>query len=257
MTNDASGARLSWPEHLARTGAIRFSRSSAHYDPTVAFYRDVLGLPLIGEFTESFGEDGTIFGLPGLPIHLEIVRARGPAPEVDPLDQLVFYLSGAAAVAVATARLQGAGVPRTRRRTRTGRPAVGSRSSTRTAGASYSLPGSSARRKSPARTAPEPCSASAEAGAQRGEPARRGGRLVVVAAAGGVRRVPLGGLLRGGRGAAEVRGQPPAVVGPGGLVGVAALRLVEQLPPWRPGCGAAATAPSPPARGRSARRGGR
>jgi len=112
MTNDVTGARLSWPEHLAGAGAIRFSRSSAHYDPTVAFYRDVLGLPLIGEFTESFGEDGTIFGLPGLPTHLEIVRARGPVPEVDPLDQLVFYLSGAAAVAVVTARLQGAGVPR-------------------------------------------------------------------------------------------------------------------------------------------------
>jgi catechol 2,3-dioxygenase-like lactoylglutathione lyase family enzyme len=112
MTDDLTGSPLSWPDHLARTGAVRFSRSSAHYERTVAFYRDVLGLPLIGEFAESFGEDGTILGLPGLPTHLEIVRGHDPAPVVDPLDQLVFYLSGTAAVAVATARLQAAGVPR-------------------------------------------------------------------------------------------------------------------------------------------------
>jgi catechol 2,3-dioxygenase-like lactoylglutathione lyase family enzyme len=100
-----------WPEHLAATGAVRFSRSSAHYDRTIAFYRDVVGLPFIGEFTESFGEDGTILGLPGLPAHLEIVRGRGPAPEVDPLDQLVLYLSGAFAMAEVAARLEQAGVP--------------------------------------------------------------------------------------------------------------------------------------------------
>ena len=112
MTNHSTAPALSWPEHLAPTGAVRFSRSSAHYDRTVAFYRDVVGLPLIGEFTESFGEDGTIFGLPGVPIHLEIVRAHGPELPVDPLDQLVLYLSGSDAAAVVTQRLQVAGVPR-------------------------------------------------------------------------------------------------------------------------------------------------
>jgi catechol 2,3-dioxygenase-like lactoylglutathione lyase family enzyme len=112
VTNPGTQVRPEWPEHLARTGAVRFSRSSAHYESTVAFYRDVVGLPVLGEFTESFGEDGTIVGLPGLPTHLEIVRGRGPAPEVDPLDQLVLYLSGSEAVAVVTARLEEAGVPR-------------------------------------------------------------------------------------------------------------------------------------------------
>ena len=50
-------------------------------------------------------------------------------------------------------------------------------------------------------------------------------------------------------------GQPPAVVGPGRLVGVAALRLVEQR--LHRGLGAAQQRlrPSPPARRRSARRG--
>ena len=93
-------------------GAVRFSRSSAHYDRAVAFYRDVVGLPLIGQFTGSFGEDGTLFGLPGPALHLEIVRGRGPGPSVDPLDLVVLYLSGGPAVAVAAARLDQAGVPR-------------------------------------------------------------------------------------------------------------------------------------------------
>jgi catechol 2,3-dioxygenase-like lactoylglutathione lyase family enzyme len=110
--NEAPVPRLSWPDHLAATGAVRFSHSSAEYDRTIAFYRNVVGLPFISEFTESFGEDGTIFGLPGLTAHLEIVRRRGSALDVDPLDQLVLYLSGAAAVAAVAERLDQAGVPR-------------------------------------------------------------------------------------------------------------------------------------------------
>ena len=110
MTSEATIPRLSWPEHLA-PGAVRFSRSSEHYDRTVAFYRDFVGLPFIAEFTGSFGEDGTILGLPGLSTHVEIVRSRGAAGDVDPLDALVFYLSGASSVAAATARLRAAGAP--------------------------------------------------------------------------------------------------------------------------------------------------
>jgi catechol 2,3-dioxygenase-like lactoylglutathione lyase family enzyme len=87
------------------------SWASEHYDRTIAFYRDAVGLPFIGDFTESFGEDGTIFGLPGLAAHLEIVRGGDRPAGVDRLDQLVLYLSGAEAVAVVAARLQAAGVP--------------------------------------------------------------------------------------------------------------------------------------------------
>jgi hypothetical protein len=101
---------MSWPQHLS-PGALRVSHSSVHYDHTVAFYRDLVGLPLIGQFTASFGEDGTIFGLPGLRTHLEIVRARTSSVQIDPLDQLVFYLAGEEAVAAATAPLRAAGVP--------------------------------------------------------------------------------------------------------------------------------------------------
>jgi catechol 2,3-dioxygenase-like lactoylglutathione lyase family enzyme len=109
--SEATIPQFAWPDHLAATGAVRFSRSSAEYDRTIAFYRDVVGLPFVGEFTDSFGEDGTLFGLPGLTAHLEIVRGHGPALGVDPLDQLVLYLAGAPAVAVVVARLERAGVP--------------------------------------------------------------------------------------------------------------------------------------------------
>ena len=101
----------SWPEHL-RPGAVRFARSSSHYDQTVPFYRDLLGLPVVGEFADSFGEEGTIFGLPDTRSQLEIVRARRVIAAADPLDMLVLYLPGTAAVAAATAPLRTAGAPR-------------------------------------------------------------------------------------------------------------------------------------------------
>lgn len=100
----------SWPGHL-RPGAVRFSWTSARYEETIAFYRDTLGLPVIDQFSDSFGEDGTILGLPGLATHVEIVRGHGAAPAVDPLGQLVFYLPGARAMAAATEPLRAADVP--------------------------------------------------------------------------------------------------------------------------------------------------
>jgi catechol 2,3-dioxygenase-like lactoylglutathione lyase family enzyme len=110
VSTEAPQDRPFWPDHL-RPGAVRFARSSSHYDQTIPFYRDVLGLPVVGEFADSFGEDGTIFGLPDTRIQLEIVRARGGVTAADPLDMLVLYLHGAAAVDAATAPLRAAGVP--------------------------------------------------------------------------------------------------------------------------------------------------
>src|SRR4051812_47687488 len=99
----------SWPEHL-RPGAMRFAHASGNYDATIAFYRDVLGLPVVGEFAGSFGEDGTIFGFPDTAVQLEIVRARGDADAAGSFDQLVFYLDDADAVIGATAPLRAAGL---------------------------------------------------------------------------------------------------------------------------------------------------
>jgi hypothetical protein len=60
---DEQPDRPSWPENL-RPGAVRFPRSSSDYDRTVLFYRDLRGLPIVGEFASSLGEDGTIFVCP-------------------------------------------------------------------------------------------------------------------------------------------------------------------------------------------------
>ena len=54
---------------------MRVGRTSGHYDQTVQFYRDLVGLPVLENFKASFGEDGTIFGLPHTASHLEIVRS--------------------------------------------------------------------------------------------------------------------------------------------------------------------------------------
>jgi catechol 2,3-dioxygenase-like lactoylglutathione lyase family enzyme len=99
----------SWPSHL-RPGAVRWARASAHYDETIAFYRDVVGLPVVDEFSGSFGEDGTIFGLPDTSVQMEIVRAHATNGSVGGFDQLVLYLDNADAVEASTARLRDHGL---------------------------------------------------------------------------------------------------------------------------------------------------
>jgi YycE-like N-terminal domain len=90
----------SWPAQL-RPGAVRFGRASRHYDKTIAFYRDLIGLPIVGEFTASFGEDGTILGLPDSSVQLEIIRGHQPVAPAS-FDQLVLYFDNAARVDAAT-----------------------------------------------------------------------------------------------------------------------------------------------------------
>jgi GNAT superfamily N-acetyltransferase len=104
--------RLTWPEHL-NAGAVRFAHVSGRYESSIAFYRDLLGLPIVGTFTGSFGEDGTVFGLPDTTLQIEIVRARGASPPVEVgqlVNQLTFYLNGAEAVDKATAPMRDAGL---------------------------------------------------------------------------------------------------------------------------------------------------
>ena len=98
-----------WPGHLP-VGALRVVRWNANYDQTVLFYREMIGLPVLETFHDSYGLDGTILGLPGGAVHLEIVQL-GEAPNLAlGLDQLVFYLPDAAAQERIMARLAAAGV---------------------------------------------------------------------------------------------------------------------------------------------------
>ena len=67
-----------WPEELSTIAALRFARRSAHFDETVSFYRDLVGLPLCATFGESYGSNGAIFGLPGSSLTFEIVAGVNP-----------------------------------------------------------------------------------------------------------------------------------------------------------------------------------
>ena len=77
-----STSRPEWPAQL-RVGAPRVVRSSNHFEATVAFYRDLVGLEVIEEFRDSYSEDGTIFGLPDSSVHLEIVRSTATDLPID------------------------------------------------------------------------------------------------------------------------------------------------------------------------------
>ena len=70
--------QATWPPELSSIGALRFARRSAHFDETVRFYRDLVGLPLCATFEESFGSSGAIFGLPRSTLTFEIVEAAEP-----------------------------------------------------------------------------------------------------------------------------------------------------------------------------------
>jgi hypothetical protein len=98
-----------WPNHLP-VGALRVGRSSAHYHQTVRFYQELVGLPVLERFAASYGEDGTIFGLPDTAVQLEIVRSAEPVVRVDRIDSLVLYLPDAAAQERLIARMAAAGV---------------------------------------------------------------------------------------------------------------------------------------------------
>ena len=98
-----------WPEHLP-VGAVRVGRSSAHYDQTIRFYRDLVGLPVLESFAASYDEDGTIFGLPDTSVQLELVRSTQPAVRVHRVDMLVFYLPDEAAQERLIARMAAAGL---------------------------------------------------------------------------------------------------------------------------------------------------
>jgi catechol 2,3-dioxygenase-like lactoylglutathione lyase family enzyme len=98
-----------WPGQLAPIGAIRFARRSAHFERTVWFYRDLVGLPLCITFADSYGSTGAIFGMPGTAVTFEVVEATEPVA-VDSNEQLCLYFPDVTARDRATARLRAAGM---------------------------------------------------------------------------------------------------------------------------------------------------
>ena len=73
---------------------LRIARPTDNLDALLAFYRDGLGLSVIGRFHDHDGFDGIMLGQENAPYHFEFTRTdkhqAGKAPTKENL--LVFYL---------------------------------------------------------------------------------------------------------------------------------------------------------------------
>lgn len=73
---------------------VRVARHTDRLDEIIAFYRDDVGLPVIGEFRDHAGYDGVFLDLPGTGAHLEFTTGGGQsAPAPDPESLLVLYVN--------------------------------------------------------------------------------------------------------------------------------------------------------------------
>lgn len=103
----------SWPDHLPIT-RLRIARPTDQLVAVTAYYRDVIGLPRLGGWTDDgthHGYDGVMFGLPGWEAHLEFTQHQDgspcPAPTRDNL--LVLYVDDRAALERVAAAIQARG----------------------------------------------------------------------------------------------------------------------------------------------------
>jgi len=90
---------------------LRVARPTDRLDEVVRFYRDGLGLPVLGGFEDHEGFDGVMLGQPGEQYHLELTSKRGHsvgrAPTLDNL--LVFYLPDEREWSAAVERMRACG----------------------------------------------------------------------------------------------------------------------------------------------------
>jgi len=91
------GIECSMTSSKGRTHAVpplRIARPTDRLDAMVAFYRDAIGLAVLGSFDDHDGVDGVMLGFAGALWHLELTHTRGHvvgrAPNADHL--LVLYL---------------------------------------------------------------------------------------------------------------------------------------------------------------------
>ena len=86
--------------------AVRIARHTERLDAIVGFYRDGLGLTVIGGFRDHDGYDGVFLELPKTGAHLEFTAGgEAGAPTPHPESLLVLYLVDDAAVQAVVARL--------------------------------------------------------------------------------------------------------------------------------------------------------
>lgn len=90
----ASATAAACAAHGAPTVAqVRHARATHDLERTLLFYRDGLGLPVLGGFEDHAGYDGVMIGLPGPERHLEFTTDQGrhPVPAPGPESLLVLY----------------------------------------------------------------------------------------------------------------------------------------------------------------------
>jgi len=92
---------------------FRIARPTHQLQKVIAFYRDGLGLEIIGSFDDHAGYDGVMLGLPTVHYHLEFTQHKDAVPAPPPSDDnlLVFYIPDQALRDVIAARLHGMGYP--------------------------------------------------------------------------------------------------------------------------------------------------
>ncbi|MEC3884258.1 VOC family protein [Halobacillus litoralis] len=90
---------------------IRMARPTDQFEKVIDFYESGLGLERLTDFSGHRGYEGVVYGLPGLPYHLEFTRHEAgspcPAPTKDNL--LVFYIENRDEVLNTAERLQDMG----------------------------------------------------------------------------------------------------------------------------------------------------
>ena len=101
-----------WSEKMSAV-QFRIARPTDQLEKVVEFYRDGVGLEVVGGFEKHDGYDGVMLGLPDLSYHLEFTQHENgspcPAPTEDNL--LVFYIPNKEARDAIAERLHTMGYP--------------------------------------------------------------------------------------------------------------------------------------------------
>jgi catechol 2,3-dioxygenase-like lactoylglutathione lyase family enzyme len=108
--SDSDSTQGEGPEGLP-VGAFRVALRTNHLADALAFYQDLVGLPLLHAFTagESSKHDGLIFGVPGTSVTLELISADEPDAAGEQ-DEIVLYLPDSDARDAAAKRLTSVGL---------------------------------------------------------------------------------------------------------------------------------------------------
>jgi catechol 2,3-dioxygenase-like lactoylglutathione lyase family enzyme len=82
---------------MIRAVKVRIARHTDRLQEVVAFYRDRIGLPEIGGFSDHDGYAGAFLDIPGTEAHLELTSGGGhSAPVPHPETLLVLYFDSRA-----------------------------------------------------------------------------------------------------------------------------------------------------------------